>query len=122
MYQRPFLLCLSNNPVLLEIRASVLATQYRVIPLRGTQEMEALPAGDAFRILVLCHSLSEEECESAIRLAHARWPGIKVVSIATLSSVCPRRQSDAVIDSLAGAPALLQTVAYLINQAELCYL
>ena len=108
MNRKPLLLCLSKKPELLLIRQRVLATRYDVVPIGSLGEMETLPSGSVFDLLVLCHSLPKHECKTAVRLAHQRWPGIRILAITTSSSSCSEQDADLSVEALEGPRAILQ--------------
>lgn len=110
MNMQPLLLCLSNNPELLEIRTRVLATRYRVVPVLGLDALKALPGDSAFSVLVLCHTLQDGDCEAAINTVRAVWPAIRIVMVTTGYADCLEFGADAVVDSLAGGTALLRAI------------
>ena len=116
MYMHPFLLCLSEDPALLETRSRVLATRYSVVPVSSLGELEALPVSSAFQILVICHSVPKTECEMAIRVSHARWPDIKVVSMTRSEHDEPTCEENATVASSRGPLALLDCVFRLSQQ------
>ena len=112
--KKPLLLCLSKNPELLAIRQRVLATRYDVVPIGNLGEMETLPSGSVFDLLVLCHTLPDYECEKAVRLARQRWPGIKVLAITAASFDRSEQDADLAVGALEGPLAMFSRISRLI--------
>lgn len=115
--QFPQLLCLATNPDLLEIRRRVLLTRYRVTAVDRLDAMEALPGGSEFDVLVLCHSLSAEDCSKAVRFAREFWPKIKVLAISAPGESQGQGELDAVVSGLAGPYAMFDAVEQLLPSA-----
>src|SRR5436305_3833568 len=79
-------LCVSHDELLLETRQLVLASRYQAVSVRGIEEMEALD--ENFDAVLLCHTLSAEECGRATKIAQRRWPKAKMVAISTAEMSC----------------------------------
>jgi hypothetical protein len=63
---------------LLATRQWVLQSRgYRVFTAANLAKFKSIPLSVPVRLLILCHSLSAEECDAATLLATSRWPGIK---------------------------------------------
>ncbi len=79
----PALLIFGHDDSLLDTRATLLRTRgYTVYPV--TRLSDILGVDDAVGLLILCHTLGEQDCASALELATRRWPGVH--SIALVSS------------------------------------
>ena len=111
----PLVLCLGKKPRLLAIRKGVLATRYTVVTIQSPEDVEALPADSVFDVLVLCHTVPDSECEQVGRLAHQRWPHIKILTITTASSGFSECDSDFSIGSLDGPDATFAGIARLLH-------
>lgn len=114
----PLLLGLGKNTSLLRTRAQVLATRYDVVSVQDLESMKALPIGSAFRVLVLCHSLSREERREAVALARSRWPGIKTLLVTKPTSMDEDFDADRVVGSLEGPRHLLGAVQMLLARSS----
>lgn len=81
--RRPHLrvLCISRDQRLLETRQLVLITRYQATCVHNPEEIQDIPEHEAFDVLLLCHTLSQEECQRSADIARKRWPAIKVVAI-----------------------------------------
>ena len=109
----PYILCLGNDAQLLEIRCRVFATRYRGDCERygSPASQEKLDAASGYNVLVLCHSLSREECNTIaarFRQANATAPIISLTAPGTYGTA---EDSDAVVAALAGPGALLTVIA-----------
>jgi len=61
-------------------------------------------------LMILCHSLSTEECNRARSLALARFPKMEVVILAVHSCVSHTIEGDMVVDTAEGPRTLLENV------------
>ena len=111
----PLLLCLSQDPTLLATRSLVLATRYRVCAVSVLGDLEALPTSCAFQLLVLCHTLTVDECAWSLCVALRRWPDIKVLSLTQTVSESAPCERDLTVAASRGPDILLQCVADLIQ-------
>jgi hypothetical protein len=67
---------------LLESRKWVLQSWgYRALSVRSLAAINQVPLTPPIDLLVLCYSLSAEECESAIGCAKLRWSGVKELAL-----------------------------------------
>lgn len=123
MHRNPLLLCLSKAPELLGSRQRVLATRYDVVSIKSLEEMERLPSGSVFDLLVLCHTFSEDECKRVTHVARQRWPRIKILSLITQSAGCSEQDSDLSVVALDGPGAMFAGISRLLPayRDELAY-
>jgi hypothetical protein len=105
----PLVLCLGSDQRLLEIRGRVLATHYGAVSLGNIEELDALPATKQFDVVVLCHSLSSEQCDMATTIVRERWPKAKIVALSREGSSF-LTAADQTIRSLDGPSVLLQAI------------
>lgn len=66
-------------------------------------------------IMILCHSLTTEECERALEEARAHVPEIKTVVLTANNTDCSRGVADDVLDSGDGPQALVEAVQALMT-------
>jgi hypothetical protein len=66
-------------------------------------------------LLILCHSLSVEECEKALAMSHSRQPGMKNLVLMGTTPVCKLGQNDELMSSFDGPKSLIATVNRLIG-------
>ncbi|HEY0784951.1 MAG TPA: hypothetical protein VGD62_03710 [Acidobacteriaceae bacterium] len=111
--QRLRVLCFSRDPRLLRTRGLVLETCYAAVCVGSLEEMEALPQAQAFDLVLLCHSLSANECDRSASLARERWPAAKIVAIATPESTCSYHL-DEVVAGLDGPAVLMSTLEHVL--------
>ena len=79
------------------------------------------PASLPIDLMILCHSLSIEECNRARSLARARFPRMEIVILAVNSCVLHSTEGDTVVDTAEGPRTLLETVEDLAKKpSEAC--
>ena len=67
---------------LLESRKWVLqGCGYRALSVRNVSALNQVPLTPPIDLLVLCHGVPPEECESAIANARLRWPNVKELAL-----------------------------------------
>jgi len=65
-------------------------------------------------LIILCHSLSKEQCLDALAQARTRWPHIQSLSLISGQYGCQPALADHIADTAKGPQELLRTVAMLI--------
>ena len=118
MPQLSHIVCVGRDAHILDIRCRVLRTRYRVecvqYPDPGQEpELRALDA--PLELIVLCHSLSREECNLIAERFRARHPGCPVLSISAPGHYGTADHSDAVVAALAGPDGLHHEVERLLE-------
>ena len=74
----PSVLIYGLDPMLLKTRRWLLETSgYRALTVTHWSQFVCIPEQPPVSLLILCHSLDEESCSTALELAGARWPGVK---------------------------------------------
>jgi hypothetical protein len=111
---RPRVLCFSRDQSLLETRGAVLATRYQTVTVMSVEEIYALQPDIQFDVVVLCHSLSDTDCDVASAIARQWWPQAKILGLATSRSGCST-SADGVVQTADGPCALLRAVDSLIR-------
>ncbi len=114
MPYRPNILCLSQNLLLLETRRAVLARRYDVVSIATVDEMIRLAPERPFDVVLLCHTISKEDCHYASEFARRRWPGTKILALTSDSASCVAEHPDRVVPGLDGPVALLNAIRDLI--------
>ena len=109
----PRVLCVSRDPRLLESRHLVLSRKYETVTVGSVEEMRSLPASEQFDVIVLCHSLSSEECDVSAKLVRVRWPKAKIVALSVEQNGC-FDGADEVVRGLDGPRVLLGTIDHLL--------
>lgn len=110
-------LCFGRDLDLLRTRTQVLARKYDAVELSDVDELECLPAEPAFDLVLLCHSVSLEDCRTSAEIVRDRWPQAKVMALTTGASRVPYGEADAVIMSLQGPVVLLRAIDLLMQQS-----
>jgi hypothetical protein len=103
-------ICFSRDERLLETRGWVLDKHFDAAKVSSVAEIENLKNGEAFDLLILCHSLSEDDCRQACAIARRAWPAIKILGLSSEASSppCLPPISDQVISALDGPQLLLR--------------
>lgn len=81
-------LCFSRDACLLQTRRMVLASRFEVVAIGSLEEMQKLPNDQRFDVVLLCHTLSREECDLARDIAHRRWRSAKILALSVERSSC----------------------------------
>jgi CheY-like chemotaxis protein len=77
----PKILLIGNDFRLLATRAALLAKTGASTVCCNPAEVQKDLEGEMFDLVVLCHSLSEEDARKVVALVHQRWPEVKVFLI-----------------------------------------
>jgi hypothetical protein len=110
------ILVYGRDPRLLETRRWVLEhSGARVWMATELSDFDQIAAGKSIDLVILCHSLSMEDCGRALALANTRWPQAQSLVLISEPSDCFPGFSDGVADAGRGPAFLLQTVAKLIG-------
>lgn len=100
-------------------RRLVLASRYNAVSaVASIQEIETLKEPE-FDVIVLCHTLSQEECDLAVRICQTRWAGAKFVALAKERSKCDW-SADRVVRALDGPKILLRAIDGLVANQHYC--
>ena len=112
---QPSILVYGRDARLLETRRWVLEQETsRVWTAVTLSQFDLLESDDPIDLLILCHSLSTEDCEPAIALATARWPGIKILALFAGMKGCHPGSFAGAEDAARGPAHLLKAVAQLV--------
>ena len=111
----PSLLIYGHDAILLATRRWVLeACGYQVWVAPELADVDRIGGMGRIDLLVLCHSLSAEDCGCARALIETRWPRVKVLILAADSS-CSARRLDTVLTASDGPGKLVSTVEKLVG-------
>lgn len=110
MDSSPHILCFGRNPVLLETRCAVLAKHFAVLSVGSLEEMAQIRPSRPFNLVLLCHTLSAEECNAGSEIARHRWPGSKILALTSGSPGCTEAKADRDVSCLDGPRALLRVI------------
>jgi hypothetical protein len=65
--------------------------------------------------VVLCHSISDQECDEVIALSRAAWPGVKTLALQEgIPGECSIH-ADQTMENLEGPPVLLYKVRSMLG-------
>jgi hypothetical protein len=118
MGSRLQLICYGHDDMLLYTRKCILQSDFSVEICTGLARLgECLRQGPV-RVIVICHSVPDQECEVAIEMARATWPGIKVLALREGIPETCSLHADKTMENLEGPPALLYKVHSLLGTAS----
>ncbi len=88
---------------------------FRVRTASSLPEIQQLLSEPTMDLMLLCHSLSPQECNEALLLTHQRWPHIQTIALVSGSSDCGSKYTDAVMEAIEGPAKLINTVRSHLN-------
>jgi len=88
---------------------------FRVHTASSIPDLQQLLSEPAMDVMVLCHSLSHQDCDEALLLAHEHWPDIQTIALVTGSSDCGSTFTDSMMQASEGPARLIDTVRNLLN-------
>lgn len=114
------ILLFGNDALLLKSRQMVLESagyEVYVAPsiLALTHILANHPASHPIYVLILCHSLTGEQCNRAQSIGREHFPQMKVVILAVNGLVSHTAEGDSVVDTAEGPKSLLSTVEELVK-------
>jgi DNA-binding NtrC family response regulator len=99
---------------LLETRAWVLETAgYKVRTVSSVEALDQVLASESIDLLVLCHSLSTEQCNQTLILTKD-LPKVKILLLTTGERGCNSQIQEAIFDITNGPAPFLSTVGKLV--------
>ena len=110
-------LVVSRDEMLLRNRQMILGTFFAVRGAGRFSEAKALLNGDSFDLLVLCHSLTADECENLSLLARQRNPRPLVLAVSASSRSDIRPWADKQLGVDEGPYGLLKKCAEMLGYA-----
>jgi DNA-binding response OmpR family regulator len=81
MNSKASVLVVSRDEMLLRSRSMILGAFFDVRGAGRPSEAKALIQGTTFNLIVLCHSLTNEECEDLVRLTRNQSPRPKILAM-----------------------------------------
>ena len=90
---------------------------FNVDVLTRLKDVEEIAATHEADLLILCHSLSPDECKKALKLAHSRQRALKCLVLVTRAPVCRLGEGDELLSSFDGPGALVSAVTKLLHAA-----
>jgi DNA-binding response OmpR family regulator len=110
-------LVVSRDEMLLRTRQMILGTFFAVRGAGRFSEAKALLNNHSFDLIVLCHSLTSEECEKLSILAHERTPRPLVLAMSASSRSAVRPWADKQLGVDEGPYGLLKKCAEMLGYA-----
>src|SRR3974390_592022 len=108
-------LVVSRDEMLLRTRQMILGTFFAVRGAGRFSEAKALLDGNRFDLLVLCHSLTVDECEKLCLLARQQNPRPLVLAMSASSHAATRPWADKQIGVDEGPYGLLKKCAEMLG-------
>jgi DNA-binding NtrC family response regulator len=113
----PRLLCYGHDDMLLFTRKRILGREFRVDVCTRISDLDALLAAGPVDIAVVCHSVSDAECEEMMHRLREHSPGVKVLVLyESMPDLCSSH-SDESMENLEGPSSLLHKVHELMEEA-----
>lgn len=115
----PSILNVGRDQRLLETRSWVLEhAGYRVVRATDLAEVEARLKAELLDVVVVCHTLSAEECRVALQLARRLRPAIQRLVMTASATAVSDGQQEAVLSAYDGPIALVRAVARVAQLGE----
>lgn len=105
--------CVCSDTLLRNTRQLVLSLRFGTVSVPRAADLKLL-AAEQFDAVVLCHSLSASEFQTALELALRQWPAAEII-IVSFSGAGVTRQASHVVRTGSGPEHLLNTVDHLLN-------
>jgi hypothetical protein len=104
---------------LLATRQWVLQSRgYRVLTVAHPSKFASIPQNPPIKLLILCHSLSPEECDGATALATARWPEIQSLVLDSDGTRIPAGLLGQLLHTLEGPAKLISVVSQIVGNGR----
>ncbi len=91
---------------------------YRVVTMVDQSGFQSLPKTPPIQLLLLCHTLSPEERDSAFTIAQERWPGVKSLILESSPTRSPAGILGQLLHTFDGPGKLVSMVAELIGASN----
>jgi DNA-binding response OmpR family regulator len=115
--RRPRLLCYGHDGMLLYTRKLILEAEFSVERCEELSGLAEVLSRGRVDLVLVCHSVPQEECAEVIEKVRAESPAVKVLALQeSLGGACSAH-SDATMDNLEGPPALLHEIHALLGMA-----
>lgn len=93
------------------------AQGYRCYSVTRLLEFDSFAAHIPMQLLILCHSLDEQECREAEHHARSRWPEIALLALANGALKSCRFQHGEMVLDIDGPSKFLASVRFLLSGA-----
>ena len=106
------ILMFGRDAQLLDTRRMVLEISgYKVSTATDLSDFDRAVSSDCFDLVILCHSLSLEDCGRAVAVALSRWPSVRILTLTAGAWGCPAGRLDQTVNVLQGPAKLVSTVS-----------
>jgi hypothetical protein len=113
--KRPCILCFGHDQVLLKTRRWMLERQFHVEVAENFQNVGRVAYERSIDLLILCHTLNEDECQQAIHLVRMLAPKSRILAFTKLNGRVTCAGYDERIDFLDGPHSLVSQVLKLLS-------
>ena len=103
--------------MLLYTRKLILEGEFSVERCEEPSGLEEVLSRGPVDLVLVCHSVPQEECEAVIEKVRAESPAAKVLVLHEAPGGACSAHSDATMDNLEGPPALLHEIHALLGMA-----
>ena len=111
-------LSLSHDPTLLMTRMLLLQRAgCEVAGANSLQEFRACILRQSFDLILICQSMSSEECEAASSFAREFAPSARLLVLFTRIGKCIPEQADVLLDAHAGPRVLVETAQRMLGSS-----
>jgi hypothetical protein len=86
--------------------------------VRWAKEFRTCVLGQTFELILLCQSLSPDECESAAKFAQEHAPTTRLLLMFTRVGKCIPEHADVLLDSLSGPKVFVETARRMLASAS----
>jgi hypothetical protein len=115
LLRRPCILCFGHDEILLQTRRWMLEREFHVDVAKDLENVSRLADERPIDLLILCHTLQEEECQQAISLVRTLAPKSRILAFAKLNGNPTCAGYDERIDCLDGPHSLISQVIELLR-------
>jgi DNA-binding NtrC family response regulator len=113
---QPVILIFGRDSTLLETRGWLLErTGALVLTATSLTETKEIAAKHSISLLVICHSVSPEDCEQLLLAIEQLQPNVKKLLMTANTSLSPLGQGERTLSAFEGPAALLGTVRALLG-------
>lgn len=113
---RSILMC-GRNSELQRLRRKILERAgYSIFAASSNSEAITMLGTLPVDLLLLCHTLSTNECDELVRFTQDRWPQTKTLALSGIVSGCHDSQPDATYFANEGPDLLLKQIHELLNR------
>jgi DNA-binding response OmpR family regulator len=110
------ILVYGSDELLLGTRTMVLENAgFQVFSAISSDGAESIMKSGEVALVVLCHSLSEQQCEAALDFAKRQRPALNTLVLTASGSPCSERTTGAVLSAFDGPRKLVETVQDLLD-------